>query len=122
MMVGEPCVKVSLGSSEQRQQLIQAPNVNLVTHDERFDPISGFPLMKAEEVRLEADIAIFLSVAIEADASCTRSWPDDEPRKPRMQTVWLRTQSVENRINGSAEYTEKPQDIARSFVHHSIKV
>jgi anaerobic selenocysteine-containing dehydrogenase len=28
-------------------------NVNLVTHDDRFDPISGFPLMKSVEVRLE---------------------------------------------------------------------
>ena len=28
-------------------------NVNLLTHDDRFDPISGFPLMKAVEVRLE---------------------------------------------------------------------
>ncbi len=28
-------------------------NVNLITHDDRFDPISGFPLMKAIEVRVE---------------------------------------------------------------------
>jgi anaerobic selenocysteine-containing dehydrogenase len=28
-------------------------NANLLTHDDRFDPISGFPLMKAVEVRLE---------------------------------------------------------------------
>jgi anaerobic selenocysteine-containing dehydrogenase len=28
-------------------------NVNLLTHDDRFDPISGFPLMKAVEVRGE---------------------------------------------------------------------
>jgi anaerobic selenocysteine-containing dehydrogenase len=28
-------------------------NVNLITHDDRFDPISGFPLMKAVEVRVE---------------------------------------------------------------------
>jgi anaerobic selenocysteine-containing dehydrogenase len=28
-------------------------NVNLLTHDDRFDPISGFPLMKAVEVRVE---------------------------------------------------------------------
>jgi len=28
-------------------------NVNLVTHDDRFDPISGFPLMKAVEVRVD---------------------------------------------------------------------
>ncbi len=28
-------------------------NVNLVTYDDRFDPISGFPLMKAVEVRVE---------------------------------------------------------------------
>jgi anaerobic selenocysteine-containing dehydrogenase len=28
-------------------------NVNLITHDDRFDPISGFPLMKSVEVRLE---------------------------------------------------------------------
>ena len=26
---------------------------NLLTHDDRFDPISGFPLMKAVEVRVE---------------------------------------------------------------------
>jgi anaerobic selenocysteine-containing dehydrogenase len=28
-------------------------NANLLTHDDRFDPISGFPLMKAVEVRME---------------------------------------------------------------------
>lgn len=28
-------------------------NVNLITHDDRFDPISGFPLMKSVEVRVE---------------------------------------------------------------------
>jgi anaerobic selenocysteine-containing dehydrogenase len=28
-------------------------NANLLTHDDRFDPISGFPLMKAVEVKLE---------------------------------------------------------------------
>lgn len=28
-------------------------NVNLITHDDRFDPISGFPLMGAVEVRVE---------------------------------------------------------------------
>jgi anaerobic selenocysteine-containing dehydrogenase len=28
-------------------------NVNLVTHDDRCDPISGFPLMKAVEVKVE---------------------------------------------------------------------
>ena len=28
-------------------------NVNLITHDDRFDPISGFPLIKAVEVRVE---------------------------------------------------------------------
>lgn len=28
-------------------------NVNMVTHDDRFDPISGFPLMKSMAVRLE---------------------------------------------------------------------
>ncbi len=28
-------------------------NVNLLTHDDRFDPISGFPLMKAVEVQVE---------------------------------------------------------------------
>jgi anaerobic selenocysteine-containing dehydrogenase len=28
-------------------------NVNLLTHDDRFDPVSGFPLMKAVEVRVE---------------------------------------------------------------------
>ena len=28
-------------------------NVNFITHDDRFDPISGFPLMKAVEVKLE---------------------------------------------------------------------
>ena len=28
-------------------------NVNLITHDDRFDPISGFPLMKSVEVRIE---------------------------------------------------------------------
>jgi anaerobic selenocysteine-containing dehydrogenase len=28
-------------------------NANLLTHDDRFDPISGFPLMKAVEVRVE---------------------------------------------------------------------
>jgi formate dehydrogenase (coenzyme F420) alpha subunit len=28
-------------------------NVNLLTHDDRFDPISGFPLMKSVEVRVE---------------------------------------------------------------------
>ncbi len=27
-------------------------NVNLVTHDDRFDPVSGFPLMKSIEVSL----------------------------------------------------------------------
>jgi anaerobic selenocysteine-containing dehydrogenase len=27
-------------------------NVNLLTHDDRFDPISGFPLMKSVEVRV----------------------------------------------------------------------
>jgi anaerobic selenocysteine-containing dehydrogenase len=28
-------------------------NVNLITHDDRFDPVSGFPLMKSVEVRVE---------------------------------------------------------------------
>jgi anaerobic selenocysteine-containing dehydrogenase len=28
-------------------------NVNLLTHDDRFDPVSGFPLMKSVEVRVE---------------------------------------------------------------------
>ena len=28
-------------------------NVNLLTHDARLDPISGFPLMKAMEARVE---------------------------------------------------------------------
>ncbi len=28
-------------------------NINVLTHDDRFDPISGFPLMKAVEVRVE---------------------------------------------------------------------
>lgn len=28
-------------------------NVNLITHDDRFDPISGFPLMKAVQVKIE---------------------------------------------------------------------
>ncbi len=28
-------------------------NINLVTHDDRFDPVSGFPLMKSVEVRVE---------------------------------------------------------------------
>jgi anaerobic selenocysteine-containing dehydrogenase len=28
-------------------------NVNLITHDDRFDPVSGFPLMKSMTVRLE---------------------------------------------------------------------
>ena len=28
-------------------------NVNLITHDDRFDPISGFPLMGSVEVRVE---------------------------------------------------------------------
>jgi anaerobic selenocysteine-containing dehydrogenase len=28
-------------------------NVNLITHDDRFDPISGFPLMKSIAVRAE---------------------------------------------------------------------
>ena len=32
-------------------------NVNLITHDDRFDPISGFPLMKSVEVRLEKVVA-----------------------------------------------------------------
>jgi len=32
-------------------------NVNLITHDDRFDPISGFPLMKAVEVRVEKVVA-----------------------------------------------------------------
>ena len=27
--------------------------MNLITHDDRFDPISGFPLMKSVEVRVE---------------------------------------------------------------------
>jgi formate dehydrogenase (coenzyme F420) alpha subunit len=31
----------------------KSANVNLLTHDDRFDPISGFPLMKAVEVKLE---------------------------------------------------------------------
>ncbi len=28
-------------------------NVNLLTHDDRFDPVSGFPLMKSVQVRVE---------------------------------------------------------------------
>lgn len=28
-------------------------NVNVITHDDRFDPVSGFPLMKSAEVRVE---------------------------------------------------------------------
>ena len=28
-------------------------NVNLITHDDRFDPVSGFPLMKSMQVRVE---------------------------------------------------------------------
>ena len=28
--------------------------MNLLTHDDVFDPISGFPLMKSVEVRVEA--------------------------------------------------------------------
>ena len=28
-------------------------NVNLITHDDRFDPVSGFPLMKSMTVRVE---------------------------------------------------------------------
>jgi len=28
-------------------------NANLLTHDDRFDPVSGFPLMKSVEVRVE---------------------------------------------------------------------
>jgi anaerobic selenocysteine-containing dehydrogenase len=32
-------------------------NVNLITHDDRFDPISGFPLMKSLEVRVEKVLA-----------------------------------------------------------------
>jgi len=28
-------------------------NVNLITHDDRFDSISGFPLMKSMTVRVE---------------------------------------------------------------------
>jgi hypothetical protein len=28
-------------------------NVNLLTHDDRFDPISGFPLMKSIPVKVE---------------------------------------------------------------------
>jgi anaerobic selenocysteine-containing dehydrogenase len=28
-------------------------NVNLLTHDDRVDPISGFPLMKSVEARVE---------------------------------------------------------------------
>jgi len=31
----------------------KSANVNFITHDDRFDPISGFPLMKAVEVKLE---------------------------------------------------------------------
>jgi anaerobic selenocysteine-containing dehydrogenase len=33
-------------------------NVNLVTHDDRFDPIDGFPLMKSIEVRLEKVVRV----------------------------------------------------------------
>jgi len=32
----------------------EAANANLLTHDDRFDPISGFPLMKSVEVRVDA--------------------------------------------------------------------
>jgi anaerobic selenocysteine-containing dehydrogenase len=30
-----------------------AGNANELTHDDRFDPVSGFPLMKSVEVRVE---------------------------------------------------------------------
>jgi anaerobic selenocysteine-containing dehydrogenase len=33
-------------------------NVNLLTHDDRFDPISGFPLMKSVEVAVRPHVAI----------------------------------------------------------------
>jgi formate dehydrogenase (coenzyme F420) alpha subunit len=33
-------------------------NVNLITHDDRFDPISGFPLMKSVEVRVEKTVPL----------------------------------------------------------------
>jgi anaerobic selenocysteine-containing dehydrogenase len=39
------CLQVTHGWAEA--------NINLVTHDDRFDPISGFPLMKSVEVRVE---------------------------------------------------------------------
>ena len=29
-------------------------NANALTHDDRFDPISGFPLMKSVEARVES--------------------------------------------------------------------
>lgn len=32
-------------------------NVNLLTHDNRFDPISGFPLMKSVEVRVDRAVS-----------------------------------------------------------------
>ncbi len=34
----------------------QQANVNLLTHDDRLDPISGFPLMKSVEVRVDRTI------------------------------------------------------------------
>jgi anaerobic selenocysteine-containing dehydrogenase len=39
------CLQITHGWTEA--------NVNLITHDDRFDPISGFPLMKSVEVRVE---------------------------------------------------------------------
>jgi anaerobic selenocysteine-containing dehydrogenase len=39
------CLQITHGRKEA--------NVNFVTHDDRFDPISGFPLMKAVEVGVE---------------------------------------------------------------------
>ena len=44
--------EIPLGSLQITHGWTEA-NVNLLTHDDRFDPISGFPLMKSVEVRVE---------------------------------------------------------------------
>ncbi|WFD10617.1 molybdopterin-containing oxidoreductase family protein [Tepidibacter hydrothermalis] len=43
--IGEGVVQITHGWKES--------NVNILTHDDRFDPIDGFPLMKSVEVKIE---------------------------------------------------------------------
>jgi anaerobic selenocysteine-containing dehydrogenase len=43
--IGEGVAQITHGWKES--------NVNMITHDDRFDPIDGFPLMKAVEVKIE---------------------------------------------------------------------